>query len=340
MARVVLGLSGGVDSAAAAVLLQRMGHEVHALWMDNGTGSPERAQACAEMLGLPFAVSDMRLIFEREVTSPFVESYLKGYTPNPCVLCNPRVKFRALFDYAAKYDCDFVATGHYARAEDGFLFRGTGPHDQSYMLYRLPREWVTRCVFPLGAFSSKEDVRAVAGEFLPPETSRAAASMDICFIPDGAHWQYIESRGIRLPEGEFVDDAGHVLGMHHGIHRYTVGMRRRLGIATGERMYVRAIDPATNRVILSPAHEPRESQVELTDMHWFLAPEQGRLYYARVRHSRRMGTAALVPDTDGRCILRVSPECGVPAPGQSAVLYDGEKVLGGGFIARVFEESL
>ena len=208
------------------------------------------------------------------------------------------------------------------------------------MLYRLPREWVTRCVFPLGAFSSKEDVRAVAGEFLPPETSRAAASMDICFIPDGAHWQYIESRGIRLPEGEFVDDAGHVLGMHHGIHRYTVGMRRRLGIATGERMYVRAIYPATNRVILSPAHEPRESQVELTDMHWFLAPEQGRLYYARVRHSRRMGTAALVPDTDGRCILRVSPECGVPAPGQSAVLYDGEKVLGGGFIARVFEESL
>ena len=105
--------------------------------------------------------------------------------------------------------------------------------------------------------------------------------MDICFIPDGSHWQYIESRGIRLPEGEFVDDAGHVLGMHHGIHRYTVGMRRRLGIATGERMYVRAIDPATNRVILSPAHEPRESQVELTDMHWFLAPEQGRLYYAR-----------------------------------------------------------
>ena len=148
-------------------------------------GRPERAQACAEMLGLPFAVSDMRLIFEREVTSPFVESYLKGYTPNPCVLCNPRVKFRALFDYAAKYDCDFVATGHYARAEDGFLFCGTGPHDQSYMLYRLPREWVTRCVFPLGAFSSKEDVRAVAGEFLPPETSRAAASMDICFIPDG-----------------------------------------------------------------------------------------------------------------------------------------------------------
>ena len=340
MARVVLGLSGGVDSAASAILLQRMGLEVHALWMDNGVGSPERARACAETLSLPFAVADMREVFEREVCQPFIRSYLAGETPNPCVICNPLVKFRALFDYAEANGCSFVATGHYARAVDGFLYRGCGPHDQSYMLYRLPREWVARCIFPLGSFAAKEDVRAVAGELLPPETSHAAASMDICFIPDGAHWQYIESRGIRPPDGEFVDDGGRVLGTHHGIHRYTVGMRRRLGVAAGERMYVRKIDPAENRITLSPAHEPRESLVEITAAHWFAPPEPGRSYGARVRHSRRMGAAELLPESGGRTLLRVSPECGVPAPGQSAVLYEGEKVLGGGFISRIFDESL
>lgn len=339
MAKVVLGLSGGVDSAASAILLRRMGHEVHALWMDNGAGSPERAQACAEALGLPFAVADMRSIFERAVVAPFVGAYLAGRTPNPCVVCNPLVKFRALFDYADAHGCAYVATGHYARAENGFLYRGAGPHDQSYMLYRLPRPWVARCLFPLGGFASKDDVRAVAGERLPPETSGAAASMEICFIPEGEHWRYMEARGVRPPEGDFVDDAGRVLGTHHGIHRYTVGMRRRLGVATGARMYVRAIDPASNRITLSPAREPRPSLVELSDTHWFAQPETGRFYGARVRHSRRMGEAALLQDADGRCILRVSPDCGIPAPGQSAVLYDGEKVTGGGFISRVFDES-
>lgn len=338
LAKVVLGLSGGVDSATSAILLRRMGHEVHALWMDNGTGSRARAQSCAETLGFPFSVADMRETFEREVTTPFISAYLAGRTPNPCVVCNPLVKFRALFDYADAYGYDYVATGHYARAEDGFLYRGAGPHDQSYMLYRLPQTWVARCLFPLGSFASKDDVRAVAAAYLPPETSGAAASMDICFIPEGEHWRYIEARGFHPPEGEFVDDAGRVLGTHHGIHRYTVGMRRRLGVATGERMYVRAIDPSSNRITLSPACEPRPSYVELMDTHWFVQPEPGRLYGARVRHSRRMGKAELLPETDGRCILRVSPDCGIPAPGQSAVLYEGEKVAGGGFISRIFDD--
>ncbi len=339
MARVVLGLSGGVDSAASAILLRRMGHEVHALWVDNGAGTPDRAQNCAELLGLPFSVADMRAAFAREIAAPFVQSYLEGRTPNPCVICNPLIKFRALFDYAEAHGCDFVATGHYARVEDGFLCRGPGRHDQSYMLYRLPQAWIDRCLFPLGGLSSKDEVRAVAGELLPAETSRAAASMEICFIPDGEHWQYIEARGIHPPEGDFVDDAGHVLGRHRGIHRYTVGMRRRLGIATGRRMYVRAIDPVTNRVTLSPAQEPRPSLVEITEPRWLIPPEAGRSYGARVRHSRRMGQASLVPDAGGRCVLRVSPDCGVPAPGQSAVLYDGEKVVGGGFISHVSDEN-
>ena len=210
MAKVVLGLSGGVDSAASAILLRRMGHEVHALWMDNGAGSPERAQACAEALGLHFAVADMRAIFERAVVAPFVGAYLAGRTPNPCVVCNPLVKFRALFDYADAHGCAYVSTGHYARAEDGFLYRGAGPHDQSYMLYRLPRPWVARCLFPLGGFASKDDVRAVAGERLPPETSGAAASMEICFIPEGEHWRYMEARGVRPPEGS----------VHHNSSQY------------------------------------------------------------------------------------------------------------------------
>ena len=335
----MLGLSGGVDSAASAILLQRRGYEVHALFMDNGFGTPDRARACAERLGLPFAVADMREPFEQGVIKPFFADYLAGRTPNPCAVCNPRVKFRALFDYADAHGCRFVATGHYARAEAGFLYRGAGPHDQSYLLYRLPRAWVARCLFPLGTFVSKEEVRAVAGEVFP-ETSRAAASMDICFVPDGMHWKYIESRGVRPPDGEFVDDTGRVLGVHHGIHRYTVGMRRRLGVATGERMYVRTIDPQTNRITLSPAHEPRASLVEIGEMNWFELPAPGRIYGARVRHSRKMGEAKWVSGATDSCVLRVSPDCGVPAPGQSAVLYDGERVLGGGVIFHVLEENL
>ena len=338
--RVVLGLSGGVDSAAAALLLRRMGYRVLGVFLQGPGADPAPARRAAAELDIPLEIVDIREELERKVICPFVESYLRGETPNPCILCNPAVKFRRLAEAADRLGAEKIATGQYAVARAGKLYASPSPKDQSYMLYRLPREWVARCIFPLGSFAAKEDVRAVAGELLPPETSHAAASMDICFIPDGAHWQYIESRGIRPPDGEFVDDSGRVLGTHHGIHRYTVGMRRRLGVAAGERMYVREIDPAENRITLSPAHEPRESLVEITAAHWFAPPEPGRSYGARVRHSRRMGAAELLPESGGRTLLRVSPECGVPAPGQSAVLYEGEKVLGGGFISRIFDESL
>ena len=339
LARVVLGLSGGVDSAAAAILLQKMGHEVHALYMANGEGGPERAAACAEMLGLPFSVDDRTVAFKEKVITPFFESYLRGETPNPCIICNPAVKFRTLFDYADAHGCDYVATGHYARVIDGRLYQGRGRHDQSYMLYRLPQEWIERCMFPLGEFEEKEQVRQVAMGHVPDKTSQAAASMEICFIPEGRHPEFMESHGICPPPGDFVDDEGRVLGRHQGIHRYTVGMRKRLGIALGQRMYVRKIDPENNRVVLSPAAEPQDQLLYLQGVCFYETPRIGGLYGCRVRHSRRMGQAEVLGYDGSQMLLRVTPEAGIPAPGQSAVLYDGEKVMGGGFISAIGNEN-
>jgi len=339
LARVVLGLSGGVDSAAAAILLQEMGHEVHALYMANGEGSPARAAACAEMLGLHFSVDDRTAAFQAQVIAPFFESYLRGETPNPCILCNPAVKFRTLFDYADAHGCDYVATGHYARVIDGRLYQGKGRHDQSYMLYRLPGAWIRRCIFPLGEFEEKDQVRRVAAGRVPDRTSQAAASMEICFIPEGRHPEFMESHGICPPPGDFVDDEGRVLGRHQGIHRYTVGMRKRLGIALGQRMYVRKIDPERNQVVLSPAVEPRAQLLQLREECWYELPEMGRTYGCRVRHSRRMGEAEVRAIGPDGVLLRVTPEAGIPAPGQSAVLYSGEKVVGGGIISGILHDN-
>lgn len=338
MPRVVLGLSGGVDSAASAVLLQRAGMEVFALYLNTTGESAERAQETANALGIAFAVADIRERFRTAVVEPFLDAYLRGETPNPCVECNRLVKFQTLFDYADSIGAEFVATGHYARIRDGWICRSAGINDQSYMLWQLYDNWLPRLRFPLGDFLVKDEVRAVAEQAMP-SLPVPKPSMDICFIPSGDYAGYISAHRPTPPPGDFIDTHGQILGRHNGIHHYTVGMRRHLGIALGERMYVQQIDPVHNTVTLAPLKTPMPLEIEAAQCHWF-EPAQallhsGASFGARVRHSRRMGSAKLISWEADHARLRIDPSCGTPAPGQSVVLYDGDRLLGGGKIVKI-----
>lgn len=338
MSRVVLGLSGGVDSAASAILLQKSGLEVFALYLNNTGESAERAKATAQALGIPFSVADTRERFRMQVVEPFLDAYLRGETPNPCVACNRLVKFQTLFDYADSIGAEFVATGHYARIQDGLICRSAGINDQSYMLWQLHDHWLPRLRFPLGDFLTKDEVRAIAAQGMP-SLPVPKPSMDVCFIPSGDYAAYITAHRPAPPPGDFIDENGKVLGRHQGIHHYTVGMRRHLGIALGERMYVRRIDPDRNTVTLAPLGEPAPVVVEAQQCHWFRCAQPllqpGASFDARVRHSRRTGRAKLL-SMNGECAqFLVEPSCGTPAPGQSIVLYDGVRLLGGGKIVKI-----
>ena len=215
MDKVVLGLSGGVDSAVAAHLLRESGLEVHGLYLDNGLPGADAAREAAASLSVPLTVSDSREAMEKYVCAPFAEAYLRGETPNPCILCNPAVKFRALLNEARRLGARYIATGHYAKAENGAIYCGQPENDQSYMLCRLTPEEVNALLLPLAPYK-KTEVRALA-EKLGLPAAHKPDSMDICFIPDGDYAAWIEARGITPPPGDFVLD-GKAVGKHSGIH--------------------------------------------------------------------------------------------------------------------------
>ena len=248
MSKVVLGFSGGVDSAVSAVLLQKAGYEVHGLYLDN-TDEKTRLEAveAAARMGIELTVLDVRQELDEKVCTPFCESYLRGETPNPCILCNPTVKFRALLAEADRIGAEQVATGHYARVENGALYKGRPANDQSYMLCRLRREQVARVVLPLGRYEKKE-VRALAESFVLPAAHKPD-SMEICFVPDKDYVNWIAQRRALPGPGDFVLH-GEVVGRHEGIFRYTVGQRKS-GLIDGRKVYVSRIDPVHNTVELA-----------------------------------------------------------------------------------------
>ena len=328
--KVVLGLSGGVDSAVAARLLQQSGFEVFGLYLDiAGEASREDAKSVAEKLGVSIIIADIGVELEEKVCRPFVESYLRGETPNPCILCNPNVKFKTLIEYADGIGADYISTGHYAKAIDGHLYKGKPENDQSYMLSRLKKEQVARLVLPLGDYN-KEEVRLLAESFNLP-VAHKPASMEICFIPDQDYGAYIEKRGIIPPEGNYVDENGKILGRHKGIHRYTIGQRRGLNISAGKRIFVSAIRPDTNEVVLSDGDELFTTNISVRDVNW-LVP-QASIFKAdvRVRHSKVSTAAEVTPNGDAAEVRFVEP-VRAPTKGQTAVFYNGDEVIGGGFI--------
>ncbi|MBQ0134258.1 MAG: tRNA 2-thiouridine(34) synthase MnmA [Clostridiales bacterium] len=324
--RVVLGLSGGVDSTVSALLLQEQGHEVLGCYLDNGLPGAEAAREAAEALKIPLTVLDIRAELEEHVCAPFAAAYLRGETPNPCVLCNPLVKFPSLLRLAEQQGAECIATGHYARAEGGRLFKGMAPNDQSYMLCRLRREQVERLLLPLGIYN-KEQVRSLARQ-RGLAVADKAASMEICFIPDKDYARYIEQRGVTPPPGQFLY-RGQAVGEHNGIHHYTLGQRRHLGIALGQRVYVSAIDSEKNTVTLSDDDEVWTEHISLCSLNMQAERDFPFRCTARIRHSRNDSPEATVY-ADGRVVFDAPVRA--PTPGQVCALYEGEAVLGGGWI--------
>lgn len=343
-ARVLLALSGGVDSAVAGLLLREAGAEVVAVTLLLDQAAEEeiaRAERVALELGIRHEVLDRRRLFRERIVRPFVESYARGWTPNPCFRCNRDVKVAELLTAAEANGCDWVATGHYARVRRDVvsgreqLRRGVdSSRDQAYMLAWLRQEQLARLLLPCGGLEKaaiRERARA-AGLVNAAQTD----SQDICFIPDGDYRAFLlRERGVAEAAGDFVDLAGRVLGRHEGLSNYTVGQRRGLGIAAAEPLYVRHLDVEKNQVVLATAAQMLVRQVEAGGMNWVSLARPAHAFgcLVRMRYRQKEQPALVTPLAGGR--VRVEPQDAIPAPapGQALVLYDGDGlILAGGII--------
>lgn len=367
--KLAVAMSGGVDSSAAAAILKEQGHELVGFTMqlwnqrrgisvdENGDPLPSRccslddvydARRVAEELGFPFYVLNLEREFERDVVQPFVASYLNGETPIPCVSCNSRLKFASLDKLAASLGCDKVATGHYARVEFDEvasryrLFRGRNlDKDQSYFLWELTQEQLSRAMFPLGEMS-KPEVREVAREH-SLAVAEKSESQEICFVPDGNYAGFIdryleaENESGRLPgDGEIVDAAGAVVGHHGGIHRYTIGQRRGIGIAAAEPLYVTNIDASKNQVVVGRQGELLSLEFTAAEVNWvaFDPPSEAVRAEVRVRYRHQPAAATITPIENNRVRIVFDEPQRAITPGQATVFYRGDEVVGGGWIVR------
>ncbi len=348
--RVVVGLSGGVDSAVAAALLLETGFEVQGvalhLWQAPfaaaGSDPIAGAQAVAVALGIPLTVVDLRARFYREVVQPFVDDYAKGLTPNPCLCCNPTLKFAALLAAADQARARWMATGHYARVErlpDGsarLLRARSSRKDQSYALYRLTQDQLTRLRLPLGEVRDKAEVRALARRRQLPGAEQRD-SQDLCFLRGGDYRPLLRQlRPDSLRPGPIRSATGEILGEHRGLPLYTVGQRGGLGIAAGERLYVLELRPQDNTLIVGPAQQLERGDCPLEAVTFIQGAPPTPHFEApvRIRYQSPLvpATIHILPGQNAHVTFG-APQRGV-APGQSIVFYRGDVVLGGGVIAR------
>lgn len=366
MSRVVLAMSGGVDSSAAAHLLLREGHEVIGVFMRHGeeaqaacavdqpgftlpifnaradhkqgccsASDAEDARRVADKLDIPFYALNLQAEF-RQIIDYFIDEYTAGRTPNPCVQCNNWIKFGKLFDYADSVGAEFVATGHYARlapAQDGpALLRGIdADKDQSYVLFGIQRKYLSRMLLPVGGFR-KPEIRQLAAE-VGLRVAEKKDSQEICFVTSGQHDEFIRARRPNVDtSGEIVTTEGRVVARHPGIERFTIGQRRGLGVGMGERYFVLRIEPDSRRVVIGKREELACRELFARDLNWLVDVSGTFRCQAMIRYNSPPKPAQAEVLGDGRLrVLFDEPRHGI-APGQAAVLYDGERVLGGGWI--------
>ena len=338
--KVAIAMSGGVDSSVAAALLKQAGHDVIGMTMrlvdsDRSEAAIADAREVAGRLGIPHHVIDLRDVFASRVIAPFCEEYVRGRTPNPCIVCNSEIKFGVLREKAAALGADHIATGHYARAEGWSLKKGTDDRkDQSYFLCRLTREQLSHTIFPVGCLT-KQEVRRLAADLGLPVASRPE-SQEICFIPGDDHAAFVRDYlGQPSLPGPILDEAGQILGEHRGIASYTIGQRRGLGIAAAEPLYVTAIRPERNAVVVGTREKTFTESLIAGDLNWINGPPSVPVELkARVRYRHPEAAAMVTPlDNDTVYVKFSAPQMAV-TPGQTIAFYDGETVLGGGTILR------
>ncbi len=340
MKKVLLAMSGGVDSSASAKILRDSGYDVLGVTFDMlGDGAVlAEAKKTAEELKIPHYGYDLSKEFKESVIKNFADTYLQGGTPNPCIVCNEKVKFKFLFDLSEKFDCQYIATGHYAKIgqENGRYFIKKAPtvKDQSYMLYRLNQEILSKLILPLGDYN-KDDVRALAKNS-GISSAEKSDSQDICFVPDGDYAGFLCSKcDVKCSEGNFVTADGKLLGKHKGIIHYTVGQRKGLGLALPQPMYVTEKDTEKNEVILGFNDELFKERVIVKDIFMMKYPElkEGMKLNVKLRYSQREAKALLKIIPDGIELI-FNEKQRAPAKGQSAVFYEDDGVIGGGIIER------
>lgn len=340
MKKIAIGLSGGVDSAAAASLLLEKGYDVTGIILRLKPDSLadddiSDAQKIADCLGIELRVLDRRDFFRKSVIEPFVAEYLAARTPNPCIECNSVIKFGAMLDYALEIGCDGIATGHYANIKKSggryLLKKSQSPKDQSYFLYRLTQHQLSHTIFPLEGME-KTEIREIAEKSGLP-VAKKGDSQEICFVPNDDYIAYLSSLGITSPKGDFVDINGNILGTHNGIINYTIGQRKGLG-AFGKPMFVTGISAENNTVTIGE-NGSQYSKGLVADRLNFIAfdsLEEPMRADVKIRFRAKPAPATVTPHSDGTVnVVFDEPQRSV-TPGQSAVFYDGDTVIGGGRI--------
>ena len=353
--RALIAMSGGVDSSVVASIIHDRGYECMGctmrLYENDVIGEDlfgtccslkdtQDARAVCEKIGIPYNIYHYEAEFREKVIEPFICSYENGETPNPCIRCNRYIKFDSLYNKAKELGFEYIVTGHYARIEerDGkyYLLKAKDPNkDQSYVLYDLTQEQLAHTFFPLGEYT-KNEVREIAEEkqFV---TSHKSESQDICFVPDGDYAAMIRRyRDKEYEKGDFVDTEGNVLGTHEGIINYTIGQRRGLGIPADRRLYVKQLDVKNNRVILADNKDLFEKELIIRDFHWITGdvPAEPMRCSAKIRYRHKEQLATLEVLSDGKAKITFDEPQRAITAGQSAVLYDGDIVLGGGIITN------
>lgn len=328
----MIAMSGGVDSSVCGYLLREMGYKVIAisfiLYDDGDFTNIQLAKQTAESLRIPHVIIDVRQEFYEEVIKPFYEQYSRGLTPNPCVICNRTIKFKRLLDEADRHDIYYISTGHYARIKGGNLFKGADyTKDQSYVLYRLSTQQLQRTILPLGELQ-KERVKAIAQEHRLP-TSCARESQEVCFLKGKSyteHFKHKKTGVIRHIK------TGRILGHHNGIEHFTIGQRKRLGINSPIPLYVVSIEAETNTVNVGDFEDAHGSIVRVRNINWIVRKNKDFTAEVKIRYTMKPQPAIVsIIEEDGVIVKFNTPQW-APAPGQSAVFYDDEMVIGGGII--------